>query len=163
VLDYSAIQGPGIEIRQYLVGTIPEVVGRVALNEKTELIFGGGVDFAYHGNQGKQDSEKGSGYGASFGARFYLVHPLFFGIRTDVWRTKIDWTNHSNPALPASGTSRIVVFQPTLEVGSNFRFGDYWVSPALGFGAEINTFVNGAPTGQGAVLLLGVSMTWAKE
>jgi hypothetical protein len=159
----SAIHGPGLEVRQYLVGTISEVVGRIAVTQKTEVDLGGGVDVAYHGRQGVQDRENGFGYGVSGGVRLYLVNPLFFGIRTDVWRTTIDWTNHSNSNLPPSGTSRLIVLQPTVEVGSNFQFGNLWFSPALSFGAEINTFVNGAPTGQGLILLLGLTMLWGPD
>ena len=60
-----------------------------------------------------------------------------------------------------SGTTDIVVLQPTLIGGHVFLIKEKWViTPTLAFGYEINIVENGEPVGQGPILLWGVNVNY---
>jgi hypothetical protein len=144
----------GVEVRQYLTGTIPELLYRYPLST-FEIGFSAGVNIAYHGDQGVQAEESGMGYGAGLAIRHFFSNGLFSGLRLDFWRMQIDWMNSQGGA----GRSHFILFQPTLEVGKTFEWRSFQITPALSAGAEVNTFVDGASTGQGPVVLLGLAVT----
>jgi hypothetical protein len=151
----------GVSIQQYPTGTITEVEHDFQLGTRTELGIGAGANFAYHGNQGVQENETGEGFGLSAAIRLFPwenFNSVFIGSELSIFRMRIDW---STP--PLQGTSTFYVVQPTVEIGRYFLIFSDRVKLGLGlkFGYEINTFVQGAPTGQGpiglAVLSLGMS------
>ncbi len=106
---------------------------------------------------GRHDDESGIGAGAGLAWRRYFDEDglgWFLGVRTDLWFMQIDWEENSG----ASGTTDIVVFQPTAQVGYSFLpEGSRWVFEAsAALGAEINLQTDGEPVGEGAIFLLGL-------
>jgi hypothetical protein len=158
--DSSPVQGPGLEVRQYPLGTIPTLEYRLHITDSLEGLAVGGANIAYHGDQGVQDHEHGIGFGGGVGLRDSVMTSFFVGLRADLWRMSIDWTNTSQANEPPAGTSRFLIVQPTVEIGSNFYAfsNSLWITPTLSFGGEINAFDNDAPTGQGFIVLLGVGV-----
>lgn len=154
------VQGLGLEIRQYPTGTIPVGQYRFPLNQSVEGLAVLGLNVAYHGDQGIQSNESGLGFGGGIGVRDAVLKSFFVGGRLDFWKMSINWTNASNPNEAPSGTSRFLIVQPTLEIGSNFFVFNHrvWITPTLSFGGEFNTFDSGQPTGHGAIVLLGVAV-----
>jgi hypothetical protein len=56
------------------------------------------------------------------------------------------------------------VLQPTLEAGYRFWLSDnFSIAPALGFGLEWNIATDGASTGQGPIVLGGVSVMFGEK
>ena len=109
---------------------------------------------------GVQLDEKGWGYGASLGYRYYLKPEwkgFFFGPRLDLWRNKIDWLDQLPNDTWFGGTTRLLVVQPTAEAGYQWVFGNWVLAPSIAFGVEINALTDGEETGQGTILLVGVS------
>ena len=83
----------------------------------------------------------------------------FAGLRSDLWFNDIDWKDNIGGPLELSGHTDIVVLQPTLEGGYRFSLGEDWyVSPSLAFGFEINIVSKGADVGQGAIVLVGIGI-----
>jgi len=74
-------------------------------------------------------------------------------------------SNHRAPLLsPAAdqrieGHTSITVIQPTVELGYLFILGkSLHMTPSIAFGWEWNAKTDGEPTGEGAILLLGISV-----
>ena len=78
------------------------------------------------------------------------------GTAQDVWDLEIDWEDPG----PVTGSTDVIVVQPTAEVGYGFRLGeDGWrVELTFGLGAEINVDTDGDDVGEGAIALLGVTL-----
>jgi hypothetical protein len=54
-----------------------------------------------------------------------------------------------------------LVLQPTLEAGWGFVVGEKIVfTPTVAFGFEINVKTEGEPTGEGAIVLLGINLAY---
>lgn len=107
---------------------------------------------------GKHEEEKGGGWGGTIGYRYYFrpfPHKFFIGVRTDLWRLNINWSD-SNPL--ASGVSKTWVVQPTIELGYLFFVNDQgFITPTISNGYMMNIKTNGAETGNGFITLLGIS------
>lgn len=118
-----------------------------------------GYNKANHEDRGKHDNEEGGGPGFSLGYRYYFLvrpHGFFLGARSDLWHMNIDWKQGT-----AAGTSKIWVVQPTLEIGYMFLINDeFFISPSVSNGAEINVKTEGQPVGQGFITLVGISTGW---
>jgi hypothetical protein len=157
--DADPVDGVGLEVRQYPLGTIPSLQLRSQLSPSLEGLLSAGANIAYHGSQGEQDRESGLGWGAGVGVRHKAYGAVFAGARLDLWRMAIDWTNTHRANEPPSGTSRFLIVQPTLEIGTNIlmRNRSVWLTPTLSFGGEINAFDHDAPTGHGLIILLGLA------
>jgi len=147
----------GIELQVYPTGIIPGIRLEKYLNSYSSLNLRLGYQLIDHRDLGVQDNEEGNGYGASIAYRTFLgsCHKgLSFAVRTDLWFNKIDWESGSD-----SGTSNITVIQPTLMAEYAFRpTRDLSITPSLSFGWEWNASTDGEPTGEGAILLIGVTM-----
>lgn len=116
-----------------------------------------------HDWSGLNDDEKGSGYGGSLGYRCFLKKDkstLFFGTRGELYNTNIKWKNDIGKVNETSGTTRIVVYQPSFEIG-------YWLRPkdspwsytlSGGAGVEINLVTGGKPVGEGGMWLATFSV-----
>lgn len=157
-IEIQAQHSFGPEIQLYPTGIIPGLRYEYQDNQMSYHLRAG-YQLIDHRDLGVQDDETGTGYGVSIGASRYLKSmnsSLRAGLRIDYWRNSIDWET-----APNSGTSEIQVIQPTLLV-------EYPVSlsqkirllPSLSFGYEINACTEGEPVGEGAIVLLGVSMLW---
>jgi hypothetical protein len=119
-----------------------------------------------HNWSGLNDNEEGTGYGASLGYRFLFKSSkstFFAGTRGELYNTFIKWKNNIGLSAETNGTTRIFVYQPSIEVG-------YFIKPpekkwsivlATGIGAEINIVTKGKPVGQGGMYLSSVAFYYA--
>jgi len=100
--------------------------------------------------------EKGGGPGGGIGYRYYFPfrpHQFFIGLRSDIWRLKIDWED----AL-IKGTTKTWTVHPAGEVGYMFLINDMvFVTPAVTAGYISNVSTDGANVGEGFVFTAGIS------
>ncbi len=101
--------------------------------------------------------EKGGGPGAGLGYRYYFPyrpHQFFLGIRSDIWRLKIDWED----AL-LKGTTKTWTIQPAAEAGYMILINDMaFITPAVSAGYFSNLSADGAAIGEGFVFSAGISI-----
>lgn len=153
----------GLTFQQYPTGSIPGLSYTFNAGESHHsLQLRLGYNIVYHGDAGVWDDEKGGGFGFS-PAWLYSFKAdrqgLYIGGRLDVWFNSIDWEGVGPADTPISGTSNIVVLQPTAVAGYRIPLGTNFVlAPELAFGAEINAINDGADVGQGAILLAGITL-----
>lgn len=157
----------GFEFQVYPTGIMPGLRGDFALSSRDALNIRVGANLFNHRDMGVQDRETGSGFGGTIGYRRYFsdqLSDLFLGIRNDIWRNTVNWTDQPDTPQETTGTTKIVVIQPTLEAGYMFLTanGKLGIAPALGFGYEVNVVSEGRDVGQGPILLLGVSFNLRK-
>ncbi|MCB0733176.1 MAG: hypothetical protein H6608_05030 [Flavobacteriales bacterium] len=110
---------------------------------------------------GLNDDERGWGPGVSLGYRRYLVdhtcNGVYLGLRTDFWWMTINWKDQND--IPSSGTTKIKVLQPTMEIGYGFPVRKDWrLNAAVVNGMEWNVVTKGADVGQGWITLLQLSV-----
>ena len=148
----------GFEFQAYPTGILPGIRLEKNFSERHAIHLRAGANIFNHRSLGKHFKEEGSGYGFTIGYKRYFqpTHARWFvGVRNDIWFNKVDWTK--DIALPPfSGTTKITVIQPTVEAGFTFVKNSFFLSPTLALGFEINTQTEGEPTGEGAILLLGL-------
>ncbi len=153
----------GIETQVYPTGIIPGVRIDQFVGDKTSLSLRFGYQIIDHRDLGVHDDETGSGYGLSLGAHFYQDTSTIgwhIGPRVDLWRNSIDWSDGS-AATMITGETDVTVLQPTVVGGYRFAMGlNGYISPTIGFGYEWNVKTEGEPTGEGAILLLGVQLAF---
>ncbi|MDX1476663.1 MAG: hypothetical protein R3301_03120 [Saprospiraceae bacterium] len=157
----SVLAGPAFQA--YPTGSIPGVHLELGLTDRASLTGRIGYNIVYHGDAGVHDDERGGGFGFSLGYRRHLGGALsrWFGeMRCDIWFNEIDWEDRSGDTVVAEGTSEVTVVQPTAKVGYRLAIGQGGTQlvPSLAFGAEINAQTKGAAVGQGAILLVGLSL-----
>ncbi len=150
----------GIEIQQYPTGFLFGARGEYGFKSHQSLDFRVGYNLVDHRDLGKHANEEGGGIGFTLGYRYYFQPQstrFFLGARTDLWFNKIDWQD--SPSI--SGTTNIVVLQPTAIAGYLFLINEKWsITPTLAFGWEINIVENGEPVGQGSILLWGLNFNY---
>ena len=148
----------GVEFQAYPTGILPGIRIEKNFAARHAIHLRAGANIFNHRNWGKHFTEKGNGYGFSVGYKRYFQpghERWFLGARSDLWFNKVNWTK--DIALPPySGTTTITVIQPTAEVGFTFVKNTFYFSPTLALGFEINTNTVGEPTGEGAIVLLGL-------
>lgn len=152
----------GLETQFYPTGIIPGLRLATGFGERNAVHLRVGLQFIDHRDLGVHDDETGNGWGFTVGYRRYFEDAYrgwFLGLRNDIWFNDIDWTDGEG-ANQQSGFTEIVVVQPTAEGGYLFVPGDgnFTVAPSIGFGYEVNVQTEGEPTGEGAILLLGVTL-----
>jgi len=148
----------GLEFQAYPTGILPGLRLEKNFAERHALHLRIGANIFDHRNWGKHFKETGSGYGFSLGyKRYFQPHHerWFMGLRNDIWFNKVDWKKDIG-LPPLSGTTTITVIQPTMEAGYTFVKNKFYFSPSLAFGLEINTNTVGEPTGEGAIVLVGL-------
>ncbi len=144
------------ELRAYPAGLIPGPGARFDLGPTYELGVSAGWNWTRRRDFGQHDEEHGQGLGAGVGVRRALgAGAWFLGVRADIWELNIAWEDDS-PAR--AGNSEITVVQPTAEFGRRWRRSGLRWTAALALGAEINTNTRGEEVGEGAILLLGISI-----
>lgn len=111
-----------------------------------------------HDWSGLNDDERGIGFGGSLGYRCFLRKDKstpFIGTRGELYNTNIHWKNDIGKTTETSGTTKIIVYQPSFEVG-------YWFKPqnskwsytlSAGAGIEINILTRGRQVGEGGMWL----------
>jgi hypothetical protein len=144
----------GVEFQAYPAGIIPGITGEYQWSETSSLVFRVGANLADRQDfSGLNDDETGWGPGGTVGYRYQFKNTgWYLGARTDFWWMKIDWQDADE--VPASGTTRIGVLQPTLEGGYcwNRELWKFGVGTAQGF--EINVISRGEDVGQGFISLI---------
>ena len=71
------------------------------------------------------------------------------------------WIGKNQVGTPqeTSGTTNIVVIQPTAMAGYLFLLNEKWViTPTLAFGFEVNVVEDGEEVGEGAIGLWGINL-----
>jgi len=116
-----------------------------------------GYNFVDRKNWGdKHAVENGGGPGGGIGYRYYFPfrpHQFFLGIRSDIWRLKIDWSD----ALLA-GTTKTWTLHPAAEAGYMFLINDMvFITPAVSAGYISNLSTDGADIGEGFIFSAGLS------
>ncbi len=150
------------EFQAYPTGLIPGLRIAKAFGDKNAVHLRLGANIFDHRDLGVQDEEQGKGLGFSIGYKRYLKNDhqgWSLGIRNDLWFNTVEWIDYIDLADDLTGTTKITVVQPTLELGYLLKFGKSWIfTPAVAFGYEVNVKTEGEPTGEGAILLLGISI-----
>ena len=146
----------GAEFQWYPSGTITGL--HLAFNSKlhNSFLIRAGYNKADRKDNGEHASEKGGGWGGSLGYRYYFrpfPHKVFIGLRTDIWRMNIDWTDG-----PLFGETKTWTLQPTFELGYTFIINDQaFITPVLSNGVEVNLKTDGQKVGQGFITMVGIS------
>lgn len=147
----------GLTFQAYPAGLITEAEVVVPIEEHHAVLLRAGYNFTDRRDYGEHDDEEGGGPGLTLGYRYRPSGSeagWFMGARADLWFMQIDWEDPGR-----SGTTDIVVLQPTAEAGYAFSLSDSWsVEPFLALGAEINVDTDGEDVGEGAIFLLGVTL-----
>lgn len=152
----------GLEVQWYPAGWMVGPVASFSLAHKHSINIRIAANIADRHDWGKNDDEKGTGYGGSLGYRFLFTpgkNSFFVGARVDLWRMKIDWKDKINAAPATSGQTKITIFQPTAEAGYNVmsktKKWNFVFSAAAG--QEINIRTTGKEVGEGGIFLLSAS------
>ncbi len=153
----------GAELSGYPAGVIAGFHAQTPLDEHASLTYRVAHNFTSRGDFGEHDDEEGGGFGGGFGYRRFLNEGRagwLWGGRIDLWDLEIDWEDGGGTPAAVSGTTDVLVLQPTAEVGYGFRFGEegWRLELTLGLGAEINIDTDGEDVGEGAILLLGATL-----
>lgn len=151
----------GAEIQAYPAGVIPGLHARHLVNDGADAItLRIAANITERGDFGEHEDESGSGFGLGAGWRHAVNGTLetdgwLYGARLDVWSLDIDWEDPG----PRTGSTDILVVQPTVEVGYGWSFADGGrLELTAGLGAEINVDTDGEDVGEGAIGLIG--LTW---
>lgn len=153
----------GVEFQAYPTGLIPGIRFEKSFTKRDLFTARLGFQIIDHGSFGEHDNEKGYGWGGTVGYKHYFgkyFRGVNLGVRTDVWRNSIDWETLVDGRIK-KGNSSIRVVQPTIELGWAFLLGEKMVvTPAVAFGFEINVRTVGEKTGEGPVVLAGVTAVY---
>ncbi len=149
----------GPELQVYPTGLLPGLRVEHFLSDKSSVNFRVALQVIDHRDLGVHDDETGNGFGFSLAYRRFLnlgYDGFSIALRTDFWSNTIDW---SDDATLQSGASKIKVLQPTLLLEYTLdATSSIIITPSLGLGYEWNVSTSGSPTGQGAIVLLGISI-----
>ena len=154
----------GFEFQAYPTGLIPGLRLDYHFKSHHSVHMRAGYNWVRHRDLGVQDHEEGDGFGGTLGYRYYFRNGWtgwFGGARCDLWRNQLDWQDKDdNGVVIADGTSRIMVLQPTAEAGYLLLLGKspWFLAPSIAFGVEVNVKTEGAPVGEGTILLLGICL-----
>lgn len=149
----------GIELQVYPTGIIPGISLENNISIYDQWYIRLGANIFNHRNLGVQEKEEGYGIGFSIGyKRLFSSDETKWklGVKNDFWWNQVKWENTS---LGTNGDTNITVIQPTLELGYVLKKGDFKITPSIATGFEINVKTEGAPTGEGAIILLGIAIT----
>jgi hypothetical protein len=152
----------GLTHQQYPTGTIPGATFTLPVGNQNALQLRVGYNIVYHGDAGVHENEEGGGLGFSPAWLHSFKEDrsgLYIGGRLDIWFNGIDWADNIGAANEVNGMTDIVVVQPTAILGYRLNLGDKFVlTPELAVGAEINAIQDGEDVGQGAILLMGITL-----
>ena len=152
----SAQTDLSVEVQVYPTGVLPGISIDQALSEKGVFYARVGANLFDHRDLGVQEEEEGSGWGFSLGYKNYFKDGQVgwrWGIKNDFWWNRVDWRTGNE-----TGETSITVLQPTAELSYVIRKNSFYLAPSLALGFEWNVQTDGEPTGEGAILLVGVQM-----
>ncbi len=149
------------EVQLYPTGFMPGLRGEIGFQSKNAVHVRLGYNLLDHGDAGVHEDEKGGGPGFSIGYKRYFgagFRRWYVGPKIDWWFNSVDWKDNIGLSNEISGNTDVVVFQPTVEFGYAFLVVNEHIiiSPNFAVGYEINVITEGEPTGEGAILLLGI-------
>ena len=150
----------GIELQVYPTGIIPGVHFETQVGELSTLSARLGLNLFDHRDLGVHDDETGNGYGFTLGFHRYFKEGYQgwkLGVKVDYWNNNVDWYD-DDAGGRIEGMSEITVLQPTIEAGYSIVKNSIFITPSLAFGMEWNVKTQGEPTGEGPILLLGISV-----
>lgn len=151
-----------IEVQAYPTGIISGFQIERSISELSALHLRIGHQFIRHRDLGVQEEERGEGFGFTLGYKRYFKEEhkgFFLSLRSDLWFNTLDWQNNIDQINETSGTTKITVFQPTLQFGFHRKMSNqFFLTPSIAFGYEVNVKTTGAEVGQGAILLLGLQL-----
>lgn len=163
----SAIHGMGqggtdlhFEFQAYPTGLIPGIRIEKNLTNGNAVHVRLGYNWIRHRDLGVHDDERGDGIGFSLGYKKYFSSEFkgwSLGIRNDFWWNSIDWRD-DEASGQVLGHTDITVIQPTLELTYLFEKPGISFAPSIALGYEWNVKTNGEPTGEGAILLVGIQI-----
>lgn len=154
----------GAEVQAYPAGIVPGLHVRRNVSEHDAIHVRVAANIVDRHDWAEHDDETGDGFGIGVGWRHSLQphdpgttdrpNSWFYGARVDVWDLTIDWKDPGR-----TGTTDILVLQPTAEVGYGWNTSSLGrLELGLGLGAEINVDTDGEDVGEGAIFLVG--LTW---
>ena len=150
------------EVQVYPTGLIPGIRWSKKTNDTDRLLLRLGYNWFRHRDLGVHDDERGGGVGGSIGYLRYLNtehKSVYIGLKNDIWFNKVDWFDEISSTNVLTGKTSILVLQPTLELGYTLLLqNSHFLTPTISFGYEWNVKTNGEPTGQGAILLIGIQI-----
>ncbi|MCI5073239.1 hypothetical protein MRY82_09935 [bacterium] len=150
----------------YPAGFISTLSAQRSIGVKSMLGLRLGHNLLRHGNLGVQDNERGQGFGGSIDYSYYLKSTRigWYGTaRSDLWFNRVDWKNNIGQSNESSGSTDVIVVQPTVEIGYTWLCKkNFFIRPNLAFGIEINVDTQGEEVGEGAIGLIGLSFGWRK-
>jgi len=153
----------GLEGQVYPTGYLPGLRAEFSIAAKQALELRVGANIFDHEDFGVQQEEVGDGLGFTLGYRYYFSpqkKKWFVGVRSDFWWNTVDWRN-SGVAGIMEGTTEIFVIQPTAITGFVWAVSDnFYITSTIAAGFEINAITDGAPTGEGAILLGGINLDY---
>lgn len=153
-----------LEVEAYAAGVITTVAGHFPISEHEVISLRAGWNETDRHDFGEHDDEDGGGPGVGAGFRYYVGERYagwLFGCRVDVWFLDIDWADDGPPGPPRSGSSDVVVLQPTIEAGYCFPLGEHCrLDLTLALGSEMNLDTDGEEVGEGGILLGGLGLAW---
>ena len=148
----------GTELRVYPTGAIFTGQHLYPAGENDAWLLEVGLNVTDRDDDGEHEEEDGYGIGIGAGWRRYASEGrlgFFWGGRANLWDMEIDW---DDPAR--RGTSTVLVFQPTVEVGHAWSLGGAWILEAgLSAGAEVNLDTDGEDVGEGGIVLGGIGLS----
>ncbi len=154
-LDYS------VELQAYPTGLIPGVKLDKTIGDQSSVLFRLGYNWFRHRDLGVHDDERGGGFGGTLGYRRYFKNGhrgWSVALKNDIWWNKVDWSD-IGPLDTVTGETSITVLQPTMELGFTIlKNSSLIITPTFAFGFEWNVRTKGAPTGEGAIILAGISI-----
>jgi hypothetical protein len=158
VLWPVAARGLGLEVEGYPAGVIVGGTHAWPLGDQGTVATLAGWNFTDRRDWGEHDDEHGGGPGVGVAASRWLGAGRAgwgIGVRTDLWWLDVDWEEAGR-----SGTTEIVVLQPTVRAGYAWHFDsrDTRLDVSVSLGAEINVAIDGEEVGDGAILLLGIGV-----
>lgn len=152
----------GFEFQVYPTGIIPTLNFTNDINDRWSYTLRAGLNIFDHRDLGVQDDEEGSGYGFGLGINRFLGSENTkwrLGLNTDVWFNSVEWMDGIEDPSPTMGETDITVLQPTAELSYFIYKGSWSIAPSLSFGFEWNIKTEGEPTGEGAILLVGIQVS----
>ena len=157
----QVLHAVGLDIQVYPSGFIAAGNATFEVHDNWIAALYAGYNIAERQDFGEHDDESGGGPGFGGMVRYFfetIDAGWFSGARFDVWFLEIDWEDNRNGKREA-GSSDITVLQPTMQVGYAWLIKEYLsLETHASLGAEVNVSTDGEEVGEGAIILLGMTL-----
>ena len=150
------------KMQAYPTGLIPGIQWEKNVGVKSGVILRLGYNWFRHRDLGVHDDERGDGFGFTIGYRRYFNENRSgwsIALTNDFWWNHVDWYDINASNERVNGETDITVLQPTAVLGYTFAKDQSLIfTPSLAFGFEWNVRTDGEPTGEGAIVLAGLTI-----